>query len=145
MFWFLFSFSVINKWLLVCSRMVGGESHGEHEQGFLLNCFSFKRRPVNKRAACPSSASEDPGLSPHMQSLRLIQTSALHHNIYPVLELWISTSPHSAGTVNAFMQKHHQNIKWLSPSRAKRQMFDVKKTSGYFCNVQRMTWLFLAV
>ncbi|KAA0711602.1 hypothetical protein E1301_Tti006109 [Triplophysa tibetana] len=31
--------------------MVGGESHGEHEQGFLLNCFSFKRRPVNKRAA----------------------------------------------------------------------------------------------
>lgn len=47
----IFSSSIVNKWLPVCSRMearVGGESRGEHEQGFLRNCFSFKRRPVNK-------------------------------------------------------------------------------------------------
>lgn len=99
LFFFCFFFLSQTTWkdhqmFLLGSRMdarFGGEAR---KLGFLHACFpseSFQTRPINKGPPFLRRLQRNRSSSTHAIT-HINQTSALHHNVYPALELWISTA-----------------------------------------------------
>ncbi len=79
---------------LLGSRMDARFWGEAQELGFLHACFlseSFQTRPINKGPPFLHRLQRSRSSSTHA-TIHINQTSALHHNVYPALELWISTT-----------------------------------------------------
>lgn len=85
------SFRLLGSWM---DARFEGESCGAEELGFLHACFpsdSFQTRPINKEPPFLHLLQRSRSSSTHA-IIHINQTSALHHEVYPALELWISAA-----------------------------------------------------